>query len=138
MLCLIWGNVQTANSVYLKKRFLADAYLSYMTRVNDRIETFPGYVAGKTPVVFVGTAPYLSSSIASGTNIVGVDNGQIGAHHAEYYRSYFRLFLHSNANIADQRIFHKYNIQKRFAEMPCFPHEGCMEIVDNVLIVRLQ
>ena len=139
MLCLIWGNVLTANSAYLKKRFLADAYLSYMTRVNDRIQTFPCYIPGKTPVVFVGTAPYLCCSIATGTTIVGLDNGQIGAHHVDYYRAYFRFFLHSSVYVADWSVFHHYNADPRFANMPVFPHKDSMKMVDGgVLVVKLR
>ena len=51
---ILYGNVQFANGMYIKKEMEHEAYLSLMTRVADRMEQFDGYIPGETPVVFVG------------------------------------------------------------------------------------
>lgn len=51
---LVWGNIQTANALYLKKDLERQATLSRMTELCLRLDQTEGYVPGETPVVFIG------------------------------------------------------------------------------------
>jgi len=55
---LVWGNIQTANALYLKKDLERQATLSRMTELCLRLDQTEGYVPGETPVVFIGLPPF--------------------------------------------------------------------------------
>lgn len=57
------SNAIYANQVYLKKDLEYQSTLSIMTNLEERIESLPGYIPGKTPVAFSGNLaenPYFS------------------------------------------------------------------------------
>lgn len=54
LLVMTFANIRFANDVYLKKDLEAQATLSVMTRVMDRIDSIPDYVPGETPVAIYG------------------------------------------------------------------------------------
>lgn len=138
---ILYGNVQTANAMYLKKDLEQDAYLALMNRIVYRMETEEGYQAGETPVVFVGTHQLLNKTIPGFEeyrHITGMDSSLV-ANTAEDYRlrSYFRTVMNYPANIPGSDVFQAMAKDTRVANMPAYPSEGCMELIDGTLVVKL-
>ena len=142
---LLFSNVQTANNVYLKKQLEQDACLSLMTRVMYCVEEQEDYIPGETPLVFVGVSPLLNKSIPGFEayyDIEGAtDSSPIVKSDASYfynvYAAYLRSVLNSNAVTADTQTWARLQKDVRTAEMPCYPGDGCVRLLDGIMVVKL-
>lgn len=138
---LLYGSVQFANGMYLKKDMEHDAYLSMMTRIADRMERYEGYVPGETPVVFVGT-PQAMNYVAPGFkdywNVTGMTSYDvIMAPEKSRFQAYFDYVLGIPVLLAEDGIWF-YQIQcEESAAMPRYPANGCMRMVEGVLVIKL-
>lgn len=138
---LMYGNVQTANALYLKKNMEQDAFLSMMTRIVYRMEDYDDYEAGVNPVVFVGRPQQLLEEMPGFEDYTGI----IGQHMLEaadtevYYRiqRYFRYVLATRDIPADEKTWSAVQSDPRVREMPCYPADGCIALLDDVLVVKL-
>lgn len=141
VLLLMYGNVQTANAIYLKKDMEQEAYLSLMTRVLYRMEEVEGYEPGVTPVVFVGTLDQLNDVISGFEDyrgITGISQSAVAGTQEDYrVRTYFQYVLGNPANIAGNPTWSQMQADPTVAQMPCYPEEGSVALVDGVLIVKL-
>lgn len=138
---ILYGNVQTANALYLKKDLEQDAYLALMNRIVYRMETVEGYEAGETPVVFVGSHQMLNKAIPGFEEyrrITGMSSAMV-ANTAEDYRlrSYFQTFMNYPANIPGSDVFRQMEADPRVADMPTYPDHGSVTMIDDVLVVKL-
>lgn len=138
---LLYGNVQTANGLYLKKDMEQDAFLSLMTRVVYKMEDCDEYVPGKTPVVFVGDSDQLNENISGFENYSGItgswDAWTAGMSEDFRCRTYFRYVLNNPALIASGSVWDGMQTDPRVSEMPCYPSDGCIAMIDGVLVVKL-
>lgn len=137
---LVYGNVQVANTLYLKKDLEKDAYLSLMTRVVYDMERVEGYVPGETPVVFVGQSDQIQT--VPGTeqceDIIGAwAPGPVILRDQCYYAAYFSYILANPAVMAENPVWYPLLSDPRVAIMPVYPNEGYLDFVDGVLVVRL-
>lgn len=135
-------NVTFANQLYLRRDLEMQSTLSLMSRVIDRIEQTEGYVPGETPVAFIGTlfdSPLFMNRPGleqSSILLMGLDN--VYAITSEsYYPWYIQQILGYpmqilNESERSQMVFHKDVIT-----MPAFPADGCCQIIDGILVVRL-
>lgn len=129
-------NVQTANTIYVKKVLEYESTLSYMTRVADRMEEEAEYVPGETPVVFIGE--YAVGEAMSGFEkyevITGMENKSPITFY-DTYKDYFRYVLGRTIALSDADDFIE---DSRVADMPCYPKEGSIEMIDGTLVVKLK
>lgn len=137
---LLYGNVQAANTLYLKKDLEEKAFFSLMTQVVYDMEQVDGYIRGTTPVVFAGRSPLIQS--VSGTEdytqLVGVWHpGPIVLQEAIYYQAYFNNILVRPAQMADYAAWHTMLKDPRVAEMPIYPEKGSIALLDDTLVVHL-
>lgn len=137
---LLYGNVQAANTLYLKKDLEERAFFSLMTQVVYDMEQVDGYVPGTTPVVFAGLSPHIQS--VSGTEdytqLVGVWHpGPIVLQEAIYYQAYFNNILARPAQMADYATWHTMLKDPRVAEMPIYPAKGSIAMLEDTLVVHL-
>lgn len=147
LLCalLLWGNVQTANAAYVKKDLEQEATLSLMTRVLYRLEAQPDYVPGETPLVFAGAAEQLAPAVYgfdSYRDITGLEAPTaIPTANAEYYynayAAYFRYILNTPANFCEHRLWNELQLNETVQAMPAYPAEGCLRMVDGVMVVKM-
>lgn len=139
---ILWGNVRMANGIYTAKRFVQDANLSLFTRITYSMEQFPGYVPGETPVVFIG---WPSDGILTelpeeyqNFDLVGAINPFVlGAAIRAHCQCYYQYVLMNPAVIASDS--HKDMLMQRedVANMPAYPAEGSIAMVDGTLVVKL-
>lgn len=138
---LLYGNVQTANALYLKKDMEQKAFLSLMTRVVYKMEECSEYEPGKTPVVFVGNSDQMNKSISGFEKyreITGAGDAW-SANMPEDFRSrtYFQYVLNNPALIASGSAWEEAQTDPRVSQMPSYPSDGCIAMIDGVLVVKL-
>ncbi len=142
---LLFSNVQTANNVYTKKDLEQTACLSLMTKVMYRVEEQPDYVPAETPLVFVGVSPLLNGKIPGFEDYYDIAGAEYSSplvkSAASYfyngYAAYLRYILNSSAVPADADTWIRLHQDPRVQSMPIWPAEGCIQVLDGVMVVRL-
>ena len=130
---IVWGNIQTANTLYLKKDLERQATVSQMTDVRIRLEQTEGYVPGETPVLFSGSpggeAPEAFDRVSE---ITGA--GMTSMAGSAGYAAYFEYVLQTPVCISkDPSVRNSPEI----ARMPVFPAEGSVAWIGDTLVVRM-
>ncbi len=130
---LVWGNVQTANALYLKKDLERQATLSRMTELCLRLDQAEGYVPGETPVVFIGLPSFdTPEALGSVSQITGAwRNSTVGG---GYYAAYFSYILQTPIRIGSESELPE---GAQPDAMPPFPAEGSICRAGDMLIVRM-
>ena len=144
-LLLICSNIQTANIVYTKKQLEQEAAGSLMTRVLMRLEQREDYVPGETPLVFTGVSDQLLEKIPGFEayyDITGCETASpivksTASYNYNIYAAYFRYLLNNPAAMADWEQWNRLQEDPRVAELPSYPAEGCMRILDGVMVVKM-
>ncbi len=144
---ILLSNVVLANKIYLKKDLEQDAALSYFTRVVDRMDSFDGYDRKNTAVVFVGMPEIFIENMNGFKNpkhlfgsdsskyIVGTKSSYVlGSASKGYYKSYFEYKLRYSIIAEDDTPYIENDIVK---DMPVFPDEGSLQMIDGTLVVKL-
>lgn len=141
VLLIVYGGVQYANGMYLKKDQEFDAYLSLMTRIVGRMEMQEDYVPGQTPVVFVGLPESLNSStpgFEEYSAAMGMQSTDVlWTPERSRFQAYFDYILETPIQIAEVEVWDDMLESALTAQMPCYPAAGCMQMRDGVLVVRL-
>lgn len=138
---ILWGNVQMANGIYTSKRLVQQANLSLFTRITYSMEQYPGYVAGETPVVFIGRPSGILTELPETFQrydlIFAGEPFVVGSAVQAHYQCYFKYVLMNPAVIAPDS--HKYALMQRedVANMPAYPAKGSIAMVDGTLAVKL-
>ena len=136
--------VVSANSIYLKKNLEQHATLSLMTRVFYDIDRTPGYVAGETPICFIGAPDldrqmpgfekyYLFTGTWSGSAVAS-DNYEYFYHP---YRVYAQYYLNEKAAFCSIEEYNRFKKDTAILTMPVYPEEGSIGWVDGVLIIHM-
>lgn len=138
---LLYGNVQFANGLYLKKDLEYDAYLSLMTRVTDRMEETEEYVPGETPVYFAGIPDLLNDEIPGFREyqqVVGATNTDvIFAAYRSRYQAYFDYVLGIPVDLVEDAVWDAMWQDPRVQALPSYPAKGCIAVIDGILVVKL-
>jgi hypothetical protein len=145
VLILLCANIQTANVVYTKKQLEQEGTRSLMTRVLMRLEEREDYVPGETPLVFAGVSDQLQEKLPGFEayyDITGCETASpivksTASYNYNIYAAYFRYLLNNPAVMADWELWNRMQEDPRVAELPTYPAEGCMQLVDGVMVVRM-
>lgn len=141
---LLWSNIVIANTAYIKKDLEQKSELSLMTRVIAMMESQEEYKVGETQVAFVGVSR-LSTSMPGFIhvrNIVGLaDNAPIQQDTSIYfyhaYRAYFDYILNYSVNFCSDEAHYVLKNLAEVKEMPAFPDDGCIKMIDGVMVVKM-
>ncbi len=137
----LYGNVQVANAMYLKKDLEQDAFLSLMTRVVYEMEEYDHYEPGETPVVFVGLSEQMDDVISGFEKyrtITGMEQARMSDTRVNYrMQRYFDYVLSNPAVMADDAVWTSIQKAEEVLKMPCYPDDGCITMIDDVLVVKL-
>ena len=144
-LILLCSNIQTANIVYTKKQLEQEAAESLMTRVLMRLEEREDYVPGETQLIFAGVSDQLQEKIPGFEayyDITGCETASpivksSAAYNYNIYAAYFRYLLNNPAVMADWELWNRMQEDPRVAELPSYPADGCMQILDGIMVVRM-
>lgn len=138
---VMWQNVVDANQVYIKKDLGRQATLATMVRVTDAMEEQEEYAAGETPVLFIGIPasknPGFPEELSYLEAYVGVDTGRqiiTNSTIEKYCRYVLRVDLLpcSSGQAAELRAM------EQVKEMPAFPEQGYIQMVNGALVVKLE
>ena len=141
LLLVILFNVVFANQVYLKKALEYEATMSFMTKLTYSIEQTEGYVPGETPVIMVGD--FETSSLFAqrrGFEEVtgdGLDRGSAATYSGTFVH-YFNAILSYRINWIDTGTAREYAAWPEVRSMPVYPARGSCQIVNGVLVVKIQ
>lgn len=132
---IIIENIQTSNAIYMKKEIEYQSTLSYMTSVVDKMEKHEEYISGETPVLFIGE--YLGNckegfenySLITGIGIEGPIT------YKSSYEAYFEYVLGIHVIMAEDESLEN---DIRVLQMPVFPKEGSINMIDEVMVVKLK
>ena len=136
LLIVVSGNIQTSNTIYVKKDLEYQSTLSYMTRVADRMEQQEDYVPGETPVMIVGddSIGMTRYGFEAYTSITGAELESPITFY-DTYEKYFDYVLGRTVCFYDDDTLKN---DERVLEMPSFPKAGSVRMVDGVLVVKLK
>ena len=138
---VIHGGVQTANAMYLKKDLEHDAYMATVNRVIYRMESFDGYEPNVTPVVIAGL-PKQITDIVPGFETYRDPNGMYLSDVLcfplrDRWIYYFNYIMMNPVMFASDSVWNDMLANPQVIDMPAYPAAGCMEIIDDVLVVKL-
>lgn len=126
-------NIQTSNLVYTEKQIQYNSTLSIMTIVLHDIETQEGYIAGKTPVVFVGTPGDVLTELPAKEYIKSIIGVSANSAITYDYDAYFKNILQRDIQTQDiETVDDKTVIE----DMPVYPAKGYVDIIDGKVIVK--
>lgn len=140
---VIWNGIPISNAAYLKKDLERQQTLSLMTRVADRMDSLENYESGVTPVAFAGKIdmdemPGFEAFEGDG-NTTGVQgltaNDQIKNYRD--YEAYFKYILNIPVNLCEEETRLELWETEIVQSMPVFPEEGCMKMVDGILVIKM-
>ena len=145
VLLLIGSNIQTANVVYTRKNLEQNATLSLMTRVLSRLDSEPDYHAGETTLVLVGISGELQEKMPGFEDtydIVGCEESSpiekaLASYNYNAYAAYFRYILNNPAVMADTGTWNRMQKDPRVLAMPSFPEDGCMQMIDDLFVIKM-
>lgn len=138
---LLYSNVQVANVIYLKKDLEQDSFLSMMTQIVYRMEQTEEYKPGETPVVFVGSPEQRIQEVngfEKYQTMTGADESNVADLQINYrVQRYFHYILANPAIMASNELWDALQSDSRVHAMPSYPEDGCTQIVDGVLVVKV-
>ena len=145
VLLLLGANIQTANVVYTRKNLEQNATLSLMTRVLSCLDGQPDYHVGETTLVFVGVSDQLQEQLSgfeSTYDIIGCEESSpiekaTVSFYYNAYAAYFRYILNNPAVMADAETWNRMQKDPRVQAMPNFPEDGCMQMVDDLFVIKM-
>lgn len=138
---VVHSGVQTANAMYLKKDLEHDAYMATVNRIIYRMEDFDGYVPGETPVVIVGL-PQQMNEIVPGFETYRDPNGMwmsdvLCFSEPSRWIFYFNYLMMNPTRFADGGVWYSMLENPQVAQMPVYPADGSLALIDGVLVVKL-
>ena len=141
VLILVYGNVRFSNGMYMKKALEHEAYMSLMTRIIARMETLEDYVPGETEVIFVGLPENLHEVMPGFKdywNVTGMTKSDMiyfGAQ--DRFQAYFDYMMGLPIRLAEDLSWTSVEQLEVVQQMPVYPSQGFMQMLDGVLIVKL-
>ena len=141
---VLWQNVVLANTAYVKKELEAEAALSRMTRVVTMLEQQDDYVYEETTVAFVGadntvgTIPGMEK-VRYITGLYSDNPIPCDSSHYYYnaYGAYFKYVLDYPINLCGDELHDRLKADPQVQDMPAFPSDGCMKMINGVLVIKM-
>lgn len=136
---LVYDGCLYANELYLKKDMESEATLSTFTRIIDRMENTPGFNPRTTRVAMVGEMYYSPLSVQR----PGIANDATGLWQnfsVSYYDTnvvYLTYYLGYPVDCVSQEELTGWEQDERVIEMPPFPAQGSVRMIDDVMVVKL-
>ena len=135
---MLWSNVRIANTAYLKKDIEFNSELSLMTRLTYQMERVEGYKVGETVVMIDGMTNVYGE--VPGTEplkrLIGLENNSPLVMDNRY-GEYFKYVLNYPYIEASKEQIAEVKATEQWQNMPAYPHEDCMQIINGILAVKM-
>lgn len=134
---ILWNGVQTANTYHFKKETASLATNARMTGVYaDMLDA--GYLPGKTPLVVDGQVPISNpEGFEEAQRVWGGDFQNSITTDRKSIRAYFQYVLGDDAAFCEDAQWDAVLSTPEAQTMPCYPQEGYITFVEDVLVVNL-
>lgn len=135
---VIISNIQTANTVYVKKDAERQATLSRVTSMLNLLEQQEEYSYGETSVALLGY-PLADEELVLEEGNVGALTGSKSSDQITYsavWRSYLANVLNYKINLCSDEQSARFQDCSEVKEMPCFPNKGGIKMIDGVMVVK--
>ena len=136
-LVILWSGVQTANTYHFKKETSSLATNARMTGVYaDMLDA--GYRPGETPLVVDGAVPIGNpEGFEEAERVWGGDFQNAVTADRKSIRAYFQYVLGDAAAFCTDEQWDAVLSTPEAQTMPCYPDEGYITMVDDVMVVNL-
>ena len=112
--------------------------MSVFTRVLERMEQTPGYVVSETPVAIIGSlsdSPLSKEREGFPVNGLGLYTNY-STTYLNTHRKYISYYLGYPAVLADNNLQWKMEHNQQVLDMPLFPEQGSIQIVEGTMVVK--
>lgn len=137
---IVWGNVQLANEVYLKKSIEKEENIAYFNRVIYSLENYEEYEKD-SQVTFIGNPTEEIKHIPgfeSAYQLTGSDNPYLlGGTNTDRCRAFFNYGLPYEINLIDENRRVMLMESDEVRGMPNYPADGSISTVDGIIVVKL-
>ena len=105
------------------------------------MEDYDGYVPGETPVYFACLPEDLNKSIPGFKEyqtVTGMEQTDLLCIPLRNrFQAYFDYILCAPVNLVQDERWYEMSTDPRIPEMPCYPADDCIAMIDNTLVVKL-
>jgi len=144
LVMFIWQNILLANTAYLRRDLGAQSTMSIMTRVADHIESRDDYIPGQTEVAFIGIPinsyiPYRFDGIKhiTGTGTSNAIYTDTSIYFYNNYKVYLNYIMQRPTAFCSDEVHARFKTDQRVRDMPVFPNNGYIEMIDGVLVIKM-
>lgn len=137
---VIAANIQTANTVYVKKDAERQATLSRVTSMLSIVEQQEGYSYGETPVALLGQ-PLADEELVMEEGRIGALTGSEASDQITYgavWQSYLKNVLNYKVNLCSEEQVDELLNRPEVKEMPYFPSKDGVRMIDGIIVVKLR
>lgn len=135
---IIVANIQTANTVYLKKDVERQATISRVTSMIEMIEQQENYVYGEIPVALLGY-PLDNEELMLAEGNIRTLTGSGSVNQITYYgvwQSYLINVLNYKMNLCQEEQIYELWDHPEVMEMPCFPNNSSIKMINGIVVVK--
>lgn len=138
MAIVVFGYIWSANGSYIMEYYATEQAENYLNRLVLRIESTSGY-DDELPIAFIGSKisdEHLSNQWKGSVfQFGGVKATLIN----EYSRDQFmRSYLGYQYTSAPEETIEELEQREEVQSMPCYPDDGSIAIIDDIIVVKLQ
>lgn len=127
-----------ANACYTKAAIQQQQSISYFTRLVTRIQSVEGY-STSLPVAFVAPREKNNEQLSLWyfTSVTNVRPYQFSSIINDYkWISFMRMWCGYDPETVSQEVLDQISSTDQVQEMPCYPDDGSIQIVDDVIVVK--
>ena len=141
---MLWQNVQLSNTAYVKKEQESYASLSLMTQVVTELNQREDFLSEDTELAFIGVFKHseLPAGMYVARRLTGLDNSSVfhidtSEHYYNSYKAYFQYVLQYPVRFCSDDTHKRLTEDPRVEEMPTFPKDGSIRMIDGVMVVKM-
>ena len=137
---ILFQNVIVVNKAYLKMDVVYESSYAFCTKLTARMEMTDGYEVGM-PVVLLGSIsqenrPNLNEEMKELDLMAGIPT-DLGLLRTNIISGFCQYFIGDQIAEADSDTAAAMKAHPQVAEMPIYPYNGSIRIIDGVMVVKL-
>lgn len=138
-LVILGAFIKTDNVAYQYSSFVQEQAMTYYTNLIGRIQSCSGY-SDELPVAFLNIEKIDDASITNEDRFqvslmaLGFNMKQVVSDYA--YREYLKLHLGYSPIYVNEKELKIIKEKKQVQDMPCYPKEGAVKMIDHVIVVK--
>lgn len=135
-LCLnLWNYIVVDNISYLASSVSNDKTYALAERIIDRIEQADGYEDMECVYLYGNvSSEWYAYDVFDGKSIIGDD---IIPYDQTTYGLYTRIYIRKLPLLGDNEKMIEIQNTQEFKDMPIWPQNGCVKLINDVMVVRL-